>query len=148
MNKKGEIREYLDDIKGNFKTYDELIQFVEDMISSLESETILNTERISFFRQMRKELMSKDEAIVILEKAFSKQRQIGNKDIGEWTVFHMGQHYGYFISTNIEDGKFSLIYRTSFGKNEYETTIIKTLPYNKVERLIKFAKYTASKIVA
>ena len=82
MNNKKQVRDFIAIHELKYDSDQEFINDVDKLIADNENDTSMKYQ-LQFYKQVRKALMSKKEAIAILEKSFGKQLQFrGSADWG------------------------------------------------------------------
>lgn len=147
MNNKKQVRDFIATRELQYGTDQEFIDDVDKVIAECETDTSMKNQ-LQFYKQVRRMLMPKKEAIAILEKSFSKQLQFrGSADWGGipcWGVKSKNNFLGYFIIDNheFETDTFAFIRKTEKRKTqEIETELIYVMDYHSIEKLIMAVKH-------
>lgn len=147
MNNKKQVRDFITIHELKYDSDQEFINDVDKLIADNENDTSMKYQ-LQFYKQVRKALMSKKEAIAILEKTYGKQLQFrGSADWGGipcWGVKSKNNFLGYFIIDNheFETDTFAFIRKTEKRKTqEIETELIYVMDYHSIEKLIMAVKH-------
>ena len=147
MNNKKQVRDFIAIHELKYDSDQEFINDVDKLIADNENDTSMKYQ-LQFYKQVRKALMSKKEAIAILEKTYGKQLQFrGSADWGGipcWGVRTKNNYSGYFIIDNheFETDTFAFIRKTEKRKTqEIETELIYVMDYHSIEKLIMAVKH-------
>ena len=147
MNNKKQVRDFIAIHELKYDSDQEFINDVDKLIADNENDTSMKYQ-LQFYKQVRKALMSKKEAIAILEKTYGKQLQFrGSADWGGipcWSVKTKNNYLGYFIIDNheFESDTFAFICKTEKRKTqEIETELIYVMDYHSIEKLITAVKH-------
>lgn len=147
MNNKKQVRDFIAIHELKYDSDQEFINDVDKLIADNENDTSMKYQ-LQFYKQVRKALMSKKEAIAILEKTYGKQLQFrGSADWGGipcWGVKSKNNFLGYFIIDNheFETDTFAFIRKTEKRKTqEIETELIYVMDYHSIEKLIMAVKH-------
>ena len=146
-NNKKQVRDFIAIRELQYGTEQEFIQDVDKVISEMTDDESVK-HQLRFYKQVRKALMSKKEAIVILEKSFGKQLQFrSSADWGGipcWGVKTKNNFLGYFIIDNheFETDTFAFIRKTEKRKTqEIQTELIYVMDYHNMEKFIMAVKH-------
>ena len=147
MNNKKQVRDFIAIHELKYDSDQEFINDVDKLIADNENDTSMKYQ-LQFYKQVRKALMSKKEAIAILEKTYGKQLQFrGSADWGGipcWGVKSKNNFLGYFIIDNheFETDTFAFIRKTEKRKTqEVQTELIYVMDYHSIEKLIMAVKH-------
>ena len=147
MNNKKQVRDFIATRELQYGTDQEFIDDVDKVIAECETDTSMK-HQLQFYKQVRRMLMPKKEAIAILEKSFGKQLQFrGSADWGGipcWGVKTKNNYSGYFIIDNheFETDTFAFICKTEKRKTqEIQTELIYVMDYHSVEKFIMAVKH-------
>lgn len=153
MNNKKQVRDFIATRELQYGTDQEFIDDVDKVIAECETDTSMKYQ-LQFYKQVRRMLMPKKEAITILEKSFGKQLKFrGSADWGGipcWGVKSKNNFLGYFIIDNheFETDTFAFICKTEKRKTqEVQTELIYVMDYHSIEKFIMAVKhYVKNKI--
>jgi len=147
MNNKKQVRDFIAIHELKYDSDQAFIDDVDKLIAENENDTSMK-HQLQFYKQVRRMLMPKKEAIAILEKSFGKQLQFrGSADWGGipcWGVKTKNNYSGYFIIDNheFETDTFAFIRKTEKRKTqEIETELIYVMDYHSVEKFIMAVKH-------
>ena len=147
MNNKKQVRDFIAIRELQYGTDQEFIQDVDKVIAECETDTSMKNQ-LQFYKQVRRMLMPKKEAVARLEKSFGKQLQFrGSADWGGIPccgVKTKNNFLGYFIIDNheFETDTFAFIRKTEKRKTqEIETELIYVMDYHSIEKLIMAVKH-------
>lgn len=147
MNNKKQVRDFISIHELKYDTEQAFIDDVDRLIAENEGDASVK-HQLQFYRQVRKALMPKKEAIAILEKTFGKELQFrGSADWGGipvWKVKSKNNYLGYFIIDNheFETDTFAFIRKTEKRKTqEIQTELIYVMDYHNMEKLITAVKH-------
>ena len=139
-NFKGEIKAYLESVRHKFKNDAEIIKGIEIVLADLNEFPNDNRNQISFYNQMKRYLMPKENSIELITKAFGKPLiptpNFGYSDI--WSVGNDNGKEGYFVA--IDGAGFSYIQRFKLDSKKYYNRVILAIEFNRVEKFIKYVK--------
>ena len=146
-NNKKQVRDYISTKELEFNSEQEFIDAVDNIIAEMQGDESVK-HQLQFYKQVRKALMTKKEAIAILEKSFGKQLQFrGSADWGGipvWGVKTKNNFLGYFIIDNheFETDTFAFIRKTEKRKTqEVQTELIYVMDYHNMEKFIMAVKH-------
>ena len=153
MNNKKQVRDFIATRELQYGTEQEFIDDVDKVIAECETDTSMK-HQLQFYKQVRRMLMPKKEAITILEKSFGKQLKFrGSADWGGipcWSVKTKNNYLGYFIIDNheFETDTFAFIRKTEKRKTqEVQTELIYVMDYHSIVKFIMAVKhYVKNKI--
>ena len=147
MNNKKQVREFIAVKELQYDSEQEFINDIDKTIAEMKGDESVKNQ-LRFYKQVRKALMPKKEAIAILEKTYGKQLKFrGSADWGGipvWGVKTKDGFVGYFIVDDHENfsDTFSFLVRTRNRRTlEYKTNIIHTVDYHNMEKLITAVKH-------
>lgn len=147
MNNKKQVRDFIATRELQYGTEQEFIDDVDKVIAECETDTSMK-HQLQFYKQVRRMLMPKKEAITILEKSFGKQLQFrGSADWGGipvWKVKSKNNFLGYFIIDNqeFETDTFAFIHKTEKRKTqEIQTELIYVMDYHNIEKFLLAVKH-------
>jgi hypothetical protein len=146
-NNKKQVRDFIAVRELQYGTEQEFIQDIDKVIAECETDESM-TNQLRFYKQVRKALMTKKEAIAILEKSFGKELQFrGSADWGGipvWKVKSKNNFLGYFIIDNheFETDTFAFIHKTEKRKTqEVQTELIYVMDYHNIEKFLTAVKH-------
>lgn len=146
-NNKKQVRDFIATRELEYGTEQEFIQDVDKVIAECETDDSMKNQ-LRFYKQVRRMLMTKKEAIAIIEKYFGKELQFrGSADWGGipvWKVKSKNGFLGYFIIDNheFESDTFAFILKTEKKKTqEVQTELIYVMDYRNIEKLIIAVKH-------
>jgi hypothetical protein len=147
MNNKKQVRDFIAIRELQYGTDQEFIDDVDKVIAECETDTSMKNQ-LQFYKQVRRMLMPKKEAVAILEKSFGKQLQFrSSADWGGipcWAVKSKNNFLGYFIIDNheFETDTFAFIRKTEKRKTqEVQTELIYVMDYHSIEKFIMAVKH-------
>lgn len=146
-NNKKQVREFIAVKELQYNSEQEFIDDVDKMIAELSGDDSVKNQ-LQFYKQVRKALMTKKEAIAILEKSFGKELKFRSSadwgGIPVWGVKTKNNYLGYFIIDNheFETNTFAFIRKTEKRKTqEIQTELIYVMDYHNIEKLIIAVKH-------
>lgn len=153
MNNKKQVRDFIATRELQYGTDQEFIDDVDKVIAECETDTSMK-HQLQFYKQVRRMLMPKKEAVAILEKSFGKQLQFrSSADWGGipcWGVKTKNNYLGYFIIDNheFESDTFAFIRKTEKRyTKDVHTELIYVMDYHSIEKFIMAVKhYVKNKI--
>lgn len=145
-NFKGEIKDYLASVRHKFKTDAKILKEIDRVLTELNESPTENKNQISFYNQMKRYLMPKENSVALLTKAFGKPLiptpKFGYADV--WALGNDNGKEGYFVVS--DDDGFSYIQRFMLDSKKIHTKVILAIEFNRVERFIKFVKQDQKKV--